>query len=194
LKDFRVGVYGGAFDPPHRAHRALAQAALEQLKLDELRVLPTGQAWHKDRTLTAAEHRLAMARLAFKDLPKVVVDDRETRRLGATYTVDTLRELRAERPEAEFFLVMGQDQAAAFTTWHDWQAIAAMATLCVAGRPDAAPAALPAGVKVLPLGLPPMQESASEIRARLTAGQEVSHLVPAGVASYIDQQHLYRTT
>jgi len=82
-------MFGGAFDPPHLAHRALAQAAIEQLQLDVLRVLPTGQAWHKSRPLTAASHRLAMSRLAFDGLPQVRLDDREIRRAGPSYTLDT---------------------------------------------------------------------------------------------------------
>lgn len=188
----RVGVFGGAFDPPHQAHRALAQAAVEQLRLDELRVLPTGQAWHKDRTLTPAPHRLAMARIAFEGMPHVTVDERELQRAGATYTIDTLRELQAEQAGAAFFLVMGQDQAQAFTRWREWQAIAQLATLCVAQRPQAGQGdALPAGVRVHPLSLPPMEESATAIRARLAAGQDITQLVPAGVASYIARHHLY---
>lgn len=190
----RVGMFGGAFDPPHNAHRALAAAAIEQLALDELRIFPTGHAWHKTRELTPAQHRVAMAKLAFADMPRVTVDERETRRAGATYTVDTLRELRAEHPGAELFLLMGQDQAAAFTTWRDWTSIAQWATLAVAGRPDAAATPLPAGVQWRAIALPAMSESATDIRARLTAGQDVSHLVPPGVASYIAQHHLYRTT
>jgi nicotinate-nucleotide adenylyltransferase len=187
-------MFGGAFDPPHKAHRALAEAAVQQLQLDELRVVPTGQAWHKDRPLSPARHRLAMAQLAFGDLAKVLVDERELRRTGPTYTVDTLRELRAEHPGAELFLVMGEDQAAAFTSWREWQAIAALATLCVAERPQAEPAALPAQIRVHRLALPPMDESATGIRARLTSGQDIAHLVPTGVASYIDQHHLYKNT
>lgn len=188
----RVGVFGGAFDPPHKAHRALAQAALEQLRLDELRILPTGQAWHKDRALTPAQHRLAMARIAFEGLPGVLIDERELNRPGATYTIDTLRELEAEQPQAAFFLVMGQDQAHAFTGWRDWPAIARLATLCVAQRPQAGQGdALPAQVRVNPLSLAPMDESATTIRARLAAGQDISPLVPAGVASYIARHHLY---
>jgi nicotinate-nucleotide adenylyltransferase len=188
----RVGVFGGAFDPPHKAHRELAQAALEQLRLDELRVFPTGQAWHKDRVLTSSQHRLAMARIAFEDLPGVMVDARELHRAGATYTIDTLRELQHEQPGAAFFLVMGQDQAQAFTRWRDWEAIAQLATLCVARRPQAGQDdALPAQVRVHPLSLPSMDESATAIRARLAAGQDITQLVPAGVASYIARHHLY---
>ncbi|HET6827782.1 MAG TPA: nicotinate-nucleotide adenylyltransferase [Ramlibacter sp.] len=188
----RVGVFGGAFDPPHKAHRALAQAAVEQLRLDELRVLPTGQAWHKDRALTPAQHRLAMARIAFEGVPGVLIDERELHRPGATYTIDTLRELQAEQPRAAFFLVMGQDQAQAFTSWREWEAIARLATLCVAQRPQARHGdALPAQVRLLPLSLAPMDESATTIRARLAAGQDIAPLVPAGVASYIARHHLY---
>jgi cytidyltransferase-like protein len=130
----RVGMFGGAFDPPHRAHVALARAAIEQLKLDRLCVMPTGQAWHKDRTLTSAEHRLALTRLAFDGVPNVEVDDRELRRAGPTYSVDTLRELHDEHPVAQLYLLMGDDQAAGFTHWMAWQEIARMAVLCVAGR------------------------------------------------------------
>ena len=78
----RIGVFGGAFDPPHNAHVALAQAALEQFGLDMLYVIPTGQAWHKARVLSAPEHRLAMTRLAFAGMPRVRVDERELQRAG----------------------------------------------------------------------------------------------------------------
>ena len=191
----RLGMYGGAFDPPHRAHRKLAQAAVEQLRLDELRVFPTGQAWHKTRQLTPAEHRVAMAQIAFEGVPKLTVDARETQRTGATYTVDTLRELHAEQPAADLFLVMGEDQAAAFTTWRDWQEVARLATLCVAQRPQAAPlTTLPPEVRVQRLSLPAMDDSATDIRARLTSGQDAGHLVDPRVASYIAQHHLYTET
>jgi nicotinate-nucleotide adenylyltransferase len=107
----RIGVLGGAFDPPHVVHVALAEAACAQLQLDALHVIPTGDAWHKTRTLTAAEHRIAMTRLAFAHIPQAVVDTREIARSGPTYTVDTLRELRAEYPDAQLYLIMGADQA-----------------------------------------------------------------------------------
>ena len=81
-RPLRVGMFGGAFDPPHRAHRALAEAALHQLGLDLLLVLPTGLAWHKSRGLTAAAHRVAMCELAFAGLPHLRIDQREIRREG----------------------------------------------------------------------------------------------------------------
>lgn len=193
----RVGMFGGAFDPPHRAHVAVARAAVAQLALDKLFILPTGDAWHKSRTLTAASHRLGMARLAFADVPLAQVDDRELRRSGPTYSVDTLRELQAEHPGAELHLLMGEDQAAGFGTWHRWQEIGRLAVLCVAGRGTgegiAALRALP-GLRVESLQLPQMPESATAIRNRLTTGQDITELVEPAVASYIETHHLYQTT
>lgn len=193
----RIGMFGGAFDPPHRAHVALARAAIEQLGLDRLHVMPTGDAWHKSRVLTPAEHRLAMARLAFAGVPAVQVDARELERTGPTYSVDTLRELQAEHPQAELVLLMGEDQAADFTRWHQWENVARLAVLGVAGRGTgegvAALRALP-GVRVETLQLPQMPESATEIRRRLTRGQEITDLVEPAVARYIESHHLYKNT
>jgi nicotinate-nucleotide adenylyltransferase len=192
----RVGLFGGAFDPPHKAHVALALAAVDQLALDVLHICPTGGAWHKAHGLADAAHRLAMAAIAFADVPKAMLDDREIRRPGATYTIDTLRELHAERPGAELFLVMGEDQAAGFTRWREWQAIAGLAILCIARRLDAATdrpvLALPEGVRAVQLELPLHPESATQVRQRFARGQDIAELVPAGVARYIAQHHLYR--
>jgi nicotinate-nucleotide adenylyltransferase len=192
-------MFGGAFDPPHRAHVALAEAAVAQLGLAELRILPTGQAWHKARPLTDAAHRLAMAEAAFGAVPHAVVDGRELRRSGPTYTIDTLRELRVEHPGAELMLVIGADQAEALHSWRESEAIIALATICIAARARPSPAAPPfdpdqlPGVRWLPVELPPRPVSATEIRARVSAGLDITPLVPPGVASYIAQHSLYRT-
>lgn len=195
----RLGLFGGAFDPPHNAHVALVQAAFAQLALDALRILPTGQAWHKARDLTPAAHRLAMAELAFGALPGVTVDAREIARPGPTYTVDTLRELRAELAGAELLLIIGEDQALALTRWYAWEEVLATAIICIAGRPgslDSAarfdPASLPQG-RFRHLQLPDMPESATEIRRRAASGEGIAPLVPASVARYIAQHHLYQT-
>ena len=131
----RVGMFGGAFDPPHSAHRALAQAAIEQLGLDVLHVMPTGQAWHKARTLSPAHHRIAMCEAAFGDLPRVRIDPRETARQGPSYTADTLEALRTEYPAATLYLVLGADQLLAFKSWVRWEEVLSLATLAVANRP-----------------------------------------------------------
>jgi nicotinate-nucleotide adenylyltransferase len=135
----RVGLFGGAFDPPHRAHRWLVEAALEQLELDYLRVVPTGDAWHKSRELSPARHRLAMARHAFADLMPVQVDDQEIRRQGASYTIDTVERIRAEFPGATLFLMIGIDQWRAFPSWHRWETLLELVVPVVALRPETAP-------------------------------------------------------
>jgi nicotinate-nucleotide adenylyltransferase len=196
----RIGVFGGAFDPPHAAHVALAQAAVTHLQLDALHVIPTGQAWHKARELSSAQHRLAMTHLAFDDLPHVIVDPRETQRAGPSYTVDTLRELQAQWPDAELFLVLGEDQARALPTWHEWQEILRIAIICVAEREDltgASPrfiASTSHESRFRRLPVPAMPVSATDIRARIAAHQCVAPLVFEPVARYIDDHHLYQTT
>ena len=200
----RVGLFGGAFDPPHGAHVALARAAVEQLQLDRLHIAPTGQAWHKAQVLSPAADRLAMCRLAFESLPKALIDDRELRRSGPTYTIDTLTELRAEYPQAELFLQIGADQAAALHTWRRIGEIIEIATLSIAVRADVTGvegyfdiknpvpgvAVDPARVRVL--RLPALPHSATAIRRLAAAGQRIEPLVCAPVAGYIAEHHLYQ--
>jgi len=196
----RFGIFGGAFDPPHRAHRVLAETALAQLALDVLFVLPTGQAWHKNHPLTPATHRLAMARLAFADLPQVQVDDRETRRSGPTYTYDTLLALQQDHLNAQWFLVIGADQAAAFTSWHRWQDILQLASLVVAERPADAQSATGAvslqwhnalPVDVQRLAMPMLAVSATQIRQNFAHDVQTATWLDPKVADYIRQHHLY---
>lgn len=199
----RIGLFGGAFDPPHDAHVALARACVEQLELTRLIVTPTGKAWHKARTLSPDTDRLAMARLAFAELPRVCVDDREMRRPGASYTIDTLTELRAEHPGACLLLQLGADQAAALPSWHRYTEILQIATISVAVRdahtrasagfdPDHPPPALAAG-RFVRLHLPAMPHSSTAVRERVAAGLPIDHLVPNAVARYIAAHHLYPT-
>ncbi|MDF1485485.1 nicotinate-nucleotide adenylyltransferase [Ramlibacter sp. H39-3-26] len=195
----RIGVYGGAFDPPHRTHVAVARCAVEQIGLDALHVLPTGQAWHKPRALSPAKQRLAMTQLAFAGLPHTVVDGREIARRGPTYTIDTLEELQAEHPAAQLYLVIGADQADALHTWHRVGDIARIAIISVAARADGTSAAGPFGIKNLPqarclrLHLPPTDVSATDIRSRIAQGMGIDQLVPCAVARYIERHHLYQT-
>ena len=202
----RIGVFGGAFDPPHCAHVALAQAAIEQLQLDELRVVPTGYAWHKNRPLSPPDHRLNMAWLAFSSLPCVNVDDRELRRAGPSYSIDTLEALRKEQPGCLLFLVIGGDQLAAFDKWRRWQDILALATVCVAqrlpqlGASDNTAAQAPVLPGLISLQFPAMSVSATAIRQRLasqshSAGSpkaDLRGLVPEDVARYISEHELYK--
>lgn len=204
----RIAVFGGAFDPPHRAHLALAQAALTQLQLDELRVIPTGQAWHKERPLSPAHHRLAMTRLAFASCPQAVVDGREMQRAGNTYTFDTLQALRLEQPNAQWWLLIGEDQALRFTTWHRWRELLDQVQLVVADRPESAAEtgadheralrgqwhnALPDAVRqhMQVLRWVPQSVSATAIRHAVQTGQDASMGLQPPVLQYIQQHHLY---
>lgn len=193
----RVGLYGSAFDPPHRAHGSLVQQALQQLELDVLHVVPTGQAWHKDRALSPAHHRLAMAQLAFAQEPRVVVDDCELHRPGPSYTIDTLHALRQTYgAQAELFLLMGQDQWERFGQWRAAEQIARFATICVAPRPDSTRAKAHfsfQGHSAQVLHLPPMDTSSTQLRQACAQGLALGALVLPAVARYIAEHHLYQT-
>ena len=159
--DLRIGLFGGAFDPPHNAHIALARAAVHELGLARLHITPTGQAWHKNRPLTPAAQRLAMCRLAFAHEAHCVVDACETRRSGPSYTIDTLMALQAQYPGAALYLQMGADQAAAFHTWKDAARILEIATLCVAIRAGQEPGHAPFDPQRPLPGLPPAVQAAA---------------------------------
>lgn len=203
-----MGLFGGAFDPPHWAHRQMAETVLAQLRLDVLHILPTGQAWHKTRPLTPAPHRLAMCRQAFGDMSRVVVDDREIRRQGPSYTIDTVSELAREYPGADLFLLIGADQLLAFQTWQRWPEVLQLATLVVADRAehigeDAVSDAHPpqnlsaVAVPFVSLSMPLKNISATAVRALRgtdpSRGAALDALVPEGVARYISEHHLYET-
>lgn len=198
----RIGVFGGAFDPPHVAHVALAQAALGQLALDELRVIPTGQASHKPQAMSAGTHRLAMAQLAFAKLPRVHVDDSELQRSGLSFTIDTLTALHTQHPQAQLYLLLGADQFAAFGQWHRWQEIVQIAIICVAKRPyfksDINNIGLQQSdiVPGLQIHLPPLALSSSAVREKIAGKMPLlapwQDDVPPDVARYIAQHGLYR--
>ncbi|MDB5884781.1 MAG: nicotinate-nucleotide adenylyltransferase [Polaromonas sp.] len=197
----RLGVFGGAFDPPHHAHVALARAAIAQFDLDALHVIPTGQAWHKARALSAPEHRLAMTRLAFDGMQAVRVDARELQRAGPTFTIDTLKALQVENPGCQLYLFIGTDQFAAFKQWHKWDEILEIAIICIAGRSKFAltqsqfDVYAPHNHRFFILQLPLMPVSATQIRQMFAASKaaalEAGHLVPEAVARYISQHQLY---
>lgn len=200
----RIGLLGGSFDPVHQAHRALADAALAQLRLDELRWVPAGQPWQKARRLAPAEDRAAMVRLAIGDNPAFVLERCELERPGPTYTLDTVRELQGRGDPgtagADWFLILGQDQLANFCTWHGWEELAQRVCLAVAGRGGAAvqpPHELTTrpGRGVVPLSMPPMAVSSTELRLRLAAGEPIRSLAPGmvapAVADYIADHGLY---
>lgn len=177
----------------HNAHLALARCALDELALDELRWVPVGDAWQKPRGLTPAEHRMAMLRAAIDGEPRFVLETCEIERSGPSYTLDTVRELQLKQPDASWWLLIGQDQQSNLHTWHGFEELLQRVTLAVAARPGTTPQ-VDARVRAAPtqwIDLPPMAVSASDIRQRVAAGQDITALVPLRVAQYIHQHRLY---
>lgn len=190
----RLGILGGTFDPPHVGHLLVALDALDALALDRLLLIPAArQPLKQGVEMTEGAHRVAMTALMATRDPRLVVDDREVARGGLSFTVDTLRALRDAQPAAELFLILGEDSAATLSQWREPQAIAGLARIAVAGRGEAA---LPLPPPFVGVRLPVrrVDVSATEIRARVRAGQNIRGFVLDEVASYIDQHGLYRTT
>ena len=193
----RIGVLGGSFDPPHLGHLALAEWARVQLGLAQVLFVPAGDPPHKSRaSLTPARQRLAMTRLAVRGNPAFVVRDLEIRRKGASYTVDTLRELAAEAPRARLVLLMGADMFASFGKWRSPDEILGHAQLAVALRPGARrPRAgrwAHMGHGVTFLDNPGLEVSSTTLRDRARAGLSLRYLVPDAVARHLEKHALYR--
>jgi nicotinate-nucleotide adenylyltransferase len=178
-----TGILGGTFDPVHNAHLALARAGLVALRLERIQWLPTGAPKYRTPARTPAHHRLAMLRLALEGEPRYAIDERELDPAHSGYTVDTLKAIGG-RP----VLLLGADQYAQFETWHRWQEVLERARLAVFARPGWP---LPDG-RAQHVPFTPLDISASDIRARLARGADVSALMPPKVADYIRQHGLYR--
>jgi nicotinate-nucleotide adenylyltransferase len=187
----RLGILGGTFDPPHVGHLLAAGSAIERLGLDRVMLVPARrQPLKASIEITSGAHRLAMCQRLAECDGRLAVDPIELEREGLSFTVDTLREYRRTRPDAELFLLLGEDAAATFLQWRDPEAIAALATIVVLTREggEAAPAAGPAMTR---LATRRIEVSATEVRARVRAGLPIRGMVPDGVARYIVEQRLY---
>jgi nicotinate-nucleotide adenylyltransferase len=187
----RLGILGGTFDPPHVGHLLAAGSAIERLGLDRVVLIPARrQPLKATLEITSGPHRLAMCRRLAECDPRLSVDSIELDREGLSFTVDTLREYRRSRPDAELFLLLGEDAAATILQWREPEAIAGLATIVVLTREGggAAPAAGPAMTR---LATRRVEVSASEVRARVRTGLPIRGLVPDAVAAYIVEQRLY---
>ncbi len=190
----RVGILGGTFDPPHTGHLLLALDAIDALELDELILVPAArQPLKRGVAMTDPAHRLAMTEcLASADL-RLRVDGSEVARGGLSFTVDTVRAIRAARTDAELFLLMGADTAATLPHWREPEALALLVQVAVAGRGSESPA-MPAGFRARLLPTRRVDISATEIRTRVGVGRSIRGFVPDAVADYIAAHGLYRTT
>ncbi len=187
----RVGIFGGTFDPPHVAHVVLAAAAMHQLELDVLVVTVAGVPWQKvgSREISSGEVRLEMAEAAFAEVSGVEVSDMELRREGNSYTVDTLHELSAE--DTDLILLLGSDAAAGLDTWGRHEEIADLASIAVFPRRGHESAVPPAGFTWMPLELPGLEVSSTDIRRRAAAGVPIVGLVPSAVRNIVESHRLY---
>jgi len=187
----RLGVLGGTFDPPHLGHLVLASEAHYALGLDVVVWIPAGCPPHKrGQRITSAELRLAMTRAAIVGDHRFRVDDREIRRPGPSYTVDTLRELRDDNPGAELVLLLGRDAAQDLPNWHQPEAILELARVAVVDRAGGDDAAI-----AFPherLSSPRIDISAREIRRRVGVGAPIRYWVPAAVEEIIRRHGLYK--
>lgn len=195
----KVGILGGTFDPVHIGHLVLAQAALEQLALDEVLFVPAGEPWRKaHRAISDAEHRVAMLRLAIAGNDGFGLSDIELRRDGPTYTADTLASLAGERLDDAFWFIVGADALTDMPNWHEPERIVRHAMLAVAPR-DAQEVNVAAlnidgltADRIAQFDAPRLAISSTDIRERIASGRSVRYLVPDGVRAYIEEHKLYR--
>ena len=185
----RLGIYGGTFDPVHFAHLLLAEQCREQLALDAVWFIPAALPPHKqDRGITSAKDRLAMLKLAIAGHPEFVVSDREIARGGTSYTIDTLRELHAEDPSRELFLLIGADSLADLTTWREPDQILKLATVVAVNRgrqqTDLTPLREQLGsatAAIVEVTMPVVDLAATDLRERVAAGKSIRYMTPRAV-------------
>lgn len=190
----RLGVMGGTFDPVHNGHLVAASEVAALFGLDEVLFVPSGQSWQKaNRGVSAGEDRYLMTFLATAGNPQFSVSRVEIDRGGATYTIDTLRDLRLARPADELFFITGADALAQIFTWRDHRDLFELAHFIGVSRPGynlALDAALPPDAVSL-LEVPALAISSSDIRERVGRGAPIWYLTPDGVVRYIVKRRLY---
>jgi nicotinate-nucleotide adenylyltransferase len=196
----KLGVMGGTFDPVHHGHLVAASEVAHRFDLDEVIFVPTGQPWQKTgKQVSAAEDRYLMTVIATASNPRFSVSRVDIDRGTSTYTVDTLRDLQRQYPDADLYFITGADALATILTWQDWAELFELAKFVGVSRPgyelnidqleqhlrDGPPDALTV------IEIPALAISSSECRRRAAEGRPVWYLVPDGVVQYISKRHLY---
>ncbi|HEU4654227.1 MAG TPA: nicotinate-nucleotide adenylyltransferase [Steroidobacteraceae bacterium] len=208
-----IGIFGGTFDPIHYGHLRTAFELMQALRLSEMRFMPAGNPPHRDVTVASAEERLGMVQAATRDQPGFVVDDREIRRPGLSYSVDTMRSLRADFPDRSLCLIVGMDAFLGLPKWHQWRELMDLAHLVVAHRPGwRAPSMGPLGELLVDRGtgrindlhesragciyihaVTQLEISSTEVRKLIAAGRDPRYLMPDPVRSLIAETGCYRS-
>lgn len=197
----QLGILGGTFDPIHHGHLLAAEETRHQLALARVLFLPAGKPPHKpDWPISAIQHRLRMVELAIAENPHFSISRVDVDRSGPSYTVDTLKLLRAEvGPGPVLFFIMGADLLVNILDWYQPQRLIELCQLAVVGRPRIE-VDLPQLERQLPgltdrihqVQMPHLEISSSNLRARVRDGRSISYMVPAAVESYIRKEGLYR--
>lgn len=207
-----IGIFGGTFDPIHFGHLRTAFELLQALRLTEMRFMPAGNPPHRDVTVASAEQRLAMVQAATQGQPGFVVDDREIRREGLSYSVDTMRTLRADFPDRSLCLIVGMDAFLGLPKWHQWRELLELAHLVVAHRPGwRAPSMGPLGELLVDRGtgrigdlhesragciyihaVTQLEISSTELRKMIAAGRDPRYLMPDAVRAIIEETGCYK--
>jgi len=189
----RIGVMGGTFDPIHHGHLVAASEVAQSLDLDEVVFVPTGQPTYKSN-VTQAEHRYLMTVIATASNPRFTVSRVDIDRRKPTFTIDTLRDIRSERPDADLYFITGADAIAQILSWKDVQELWDLAHFVAVSRPGhvLSVSGLPEQDVSL-LEVPALAISSTDCRSRVHRGFPVWYLVPDGVVQYISKHHLYRS-
>ena len=191
----RLGILGGTFDPPHAGHLAAAVAVQTQVALDELVLMVANEPWQKlgDRQVTPAQVRFEMTEALVDGISGLRADDREIRRGGPTYTVDTLEEIIAEHPDTEIFLIVGADTASRLETWHRASDVVRLSTIVIVNRDDVTNTArgFLHDARVVNVSMNPVDVSSSAIREAVAHGEAIVSATSSSVASIIRDRSLY---
>lgn len=196
----RTGIYGGSFDPVHNGHINAAKTFMEELSLDRIIVVPAYcSPFKKGLAVTPSQHRLNMCNIAFRGLAGFEVSDIEIKREDEGYMSDTVAEIRELNPDDELYLLLGGDQLLIFDKWHAWSKIADEATVAAAARSWEEDSAMEAqaavlrsmGASVIIVPIDVKEISSTDVREAVRRGDDISAMVPQGVAEYIWDNYLY---
>ena len=193
----RIGIMGGTFDPIHHGHLVAASEVADRFDLDEVLFVPTGNPWQKaDREITAAEDRYLMSVVATASNPRFSVSRVDIDRGGPTYTLDTLRDLREQFPDAKLFFITGADALSSIMSWRHWEEVFELAEFVGVTRPgyELTEEMFPEEIqrRVHLIEIPAMAISSTDCRKRAQEGRPVWYLVPDGVVQYIAKNRLYQ--
>ena len=191
----RLGILGGTFDPPHLGHLAAAVATQTQVGLDEVVLMVANEPWQKvgDRQVSPAQVRWEMTNALVEGISGLRADDREIRRGGPTFTVDTLEEILAEQPDTEIFLIVGADTAQRLETWHRASDVVRLSTIVIVNRDDSTNAAsgFLRDARVVNVTMNAVDVSSSAIRKAVARGESINSATSSSVASIIRDRSLY---